>query len=157
VVGYFLGSLIFYGYICRLGRVVDRLEAYEHHLLEHPPDNAGIAVTDRFINRTPVTKYRFESRSLGTGRGSFSWLLVCLGIVISRMKHPWNLVIETILFSIFVIALFTPVGIDESSKLKFSADLAHMLAFPLGCLSAGVCFTQIIRRPVGTEKVLSDK
>ena len=93
------------------------------------------------------------ARDVGSSAGYF----VCLGIVISRMKHSWNLVIETILFSIFVIALFTPVGIDESSKLKFSADLAHMLAFPLGCLSAGVCFTQIIRRPIGTEKVLSDK
>jgi hypothetical protein len=42
------------------------------------------------------------------------------------------------LFATFVVALFLPATAGESTGLKFSADLAHMLAFPLGWLSAKI-------------------
>ena len=43
-----------------------------------------------------------------------------------------------VLFAMFVIAMLTPAAVGESAHIKFSADLAHMLAFPLGWFSAGV-------------------
>jgi hypothetical protein len=46
----------------------------------------------------------------------------------------------------FVIALLMPADVGENVRIKFSADLAHMLAFPLGWLSAGVGRKQISRQ-----------
>jgi len=74
------------------------------------------------------------ARDVGPSAGYFA----CLGLVSARVKYPWNLVSGGVLFAIFVIALFLPASAGESAQLKFSADLAHMLAFPLGWLSARV-------------------
>jgi hypothetical protein len=40
------------------------------------------------------------------------------------------------LFVMFVVVLFTRAAAGERAQLKFSADLAHILAFPLGWLSS---------------------
>jgi len=74
------------------------------------------------------------ARDVGPSAGYFA----CLGLVSARVKHPWNLISGGALFAMFVIALFLPPTAGESAQLKFSADLAHMLAFPLGWLSARV-------------------
>ena len=74
------------------------------------------------------------ARDVGPSAGYFA----CLGLVSARVKRPWNLVSGVALFAMFVVALFLPASTGESAQLKFSADLAHMLAFPLGWLSAGV-------------------
>jgi hypothetical protein len=88
------------------------------------------------------------ARDVGPSAGYFA----CLGLVNSRMKHPWNLVSGAALFAMFVIVLFTPAAVGESATLKFSADLAHMLAFPLGWLFAGVGLKQISHLPGETKK-----
>ena len=62
----------------------------------------------------------------------------CLGLVSAQLKRPWHWVSGAVLFAMFVVALFLPASAGESAQLKFSADLAHMLAFPLGWLSAGI-------------------
>jgi len=74
------------------------------------------------------------ARDVGPSAGYFA----CLGLVSARIKHPWNLVSGAALFAMFVIALFLPASAGDSAQLKFSADLAHMLAFPLGWLSARI-------------------
>jgi signal transduction histidine kinase len=70
------------------------------------------------------------ARDVGPSAGYFG----CLGLVSARLKHPWNWVSGSILLIVFATMLFTPAAIGESAKLKFSADLAHLLAFPLGWL-----------------------
>lgn len=74
------------------------------------------------------------ARDVGPSAGYFA----CLGLVSAKMKHPWNLINGITLFAIFVTAILLPAGAGESAAIKFSADLAHMLAFPLGWLSARI-------------------
>jgi hypothetical protein len=71
------------------------------------------------------------ARDVGPSAGYFA----CLGLVSARLKRPWQWFSGGILLIFFVITLFTPPAIGESAKLKFSADLAHLLAFPMGWLS----------------------
>jgi hypothetical protein len=71
------------------------------------------------------------ARDVGPSAGYFA----CLGLVSARLKRPWNWVSGGILFAMFVIILFTPAAVGENAQIKFSADLAHVLAFPLGWFS----------------------
>jgi hypothetical protein len=74
------------------------------------------------------------ARDVGPSAGYFA----CLGLVSARLKRPWQWVSGGILFVVFVTAVFLPAAAGESAHLKFSADLAHLLAFPLGWFSAGL-------------------
>jgi hypothetical protein len=74
------------------------------------------------------------ARDVGPSVGYFA----CLGLVSSRLKTPWNLLSGEALFAIFVIAMFLPAASNVNAAVKFSADLAHMLAFPLGWLSSAI-------------------
>jgi hypothetical protein len=71
------------------------------------------------------------ARDVGPSAGYFA----CLGLICSRLKHPWHWISAGILFGMFAVVLFVPAGPGESAEIKFSADLAHLLAFPLGWLS----------------------
>jgi hypothetical protein len=64
------------------------------------------------------------ARDVGPSAGYFAWL----GLVSAPLKRQWFS--GSVLLLIFVISLFMPPQIGESAELKFSADLAHLLAFP---------------------------
>jgi hypothetical protein len=81
------------------------------------------------------------ARDVGPSAGYFA----CLGLVSANLKRPWQWVSGSVLLLIFAITLFMPPTIGESAKLKFSADLAHLLAFPLGWLSSRLV-TQLFHR-----------
>jgi hypothetical protein len=72
------------------------------------------------------------TRDVGPSAGYFA----CLGLVSSRMKPPWNWVSKLAILLILIIILFLPVAAGENARINFSANLAHLLAFPLGWLSA---------------------
>jgi hypothetical protein len=74
------------------------------------------------------------ARDVGPSAGYFA----CLGLASARLKRPWHWISGSILFALFIITLFMPVSVGESAEIKFSADLAHLLAFPLGWLSSGL-------------------
>jgi hypothetical protein len=74
------------------------------------------------------------ARDVGPSAGYFA----CLGLVSARLKNPWNWISGAILFAWFVFTLFMPGAPGESATLKFSADLAHLIAFPLGWLSSRI-------------------
>jgi hypothetical protein len=71
-------------------------------------------------------------RDVGPSAGYFA----CLGLVSAQLKRPWNWVSGIVLFSMFAVALFLPAGAGENAEIKFSADFAHLLAFPLGWFSS---------------------
>jgi hypothetical protein len=71
-------------------------------------------------------------RDVGPSAGYFA----CLGLVSAQLKRPWNWVSGILLFAMFILALFLPPGAGEKAAMKFSADFAHLLAFPLGWLSS---------------------
>ena len=91
----------------------------------------------------------FEADLLARDVGPSAGYFACLGLVSAQMKCPWNLVSGVALFAVFVIALFLPAAAGESAQLKFSADLAHMLAFPLGWLSSSIGQKQAVRQERG--------
>jgi hypothetical protein len=72
------------------------------------------------------------ARDVGPSAGYFA----CLGLLSARLKRPWHWVSGGVLLVVFATALFLPAAAGESAQLKFSADLAHLLAFPLGWLSS---------------------
>jgi hypothetical protein len=72
------------------------------------------------------------ARDVGPSAGYFA----CLGLVSAQLKRPWNWVSGGILVALFLINLFIPAAAGENEQIKFSADLAHLLAFPLGWFSS---------------------
>lgn len=71
-------------------------------------------------------------RDVGPSAGYFA----CLGLVSAQLKRPWNWISGGLLFAMFVIMPFMPAAAGENAQIKFSADMAHMLAFPLGWFSS---------------------
>jgi hypothetical protein len=73
------------------------------------------------------------ARDVGPSAGYFA----CLGLVSAKLKRPRNWVSGGVLFAFFLVALFLPASAGANPKQEVSANLAHMLAFPLGWLSSG--------------------
>ncbi len=74
------------------------------------------------------------ARDVGPSAGYFA----CLGLVSSRLKHPWQWITGGALLLVFFVTLILPPGTGQNASVKFSADLAHLLAFPLGWLSGRI-------------------
>ena len=74
------------------------------------------------------------ARDVGPSAGYFA----CLGLVSARLQHPWRWAAGALLSVNFVVALLLPPGPGETAAVKFSADLAHLIAYPFGWLSAFV-------------------
>jgi hypothetical protein len=82
--------------------------------------------------------FGWEASEIARDVGPSAGYYACLGLICSQLKRPLNLVSGAVLFAMFVIVLFLPATAGESAEMKFSADLAHMLAFPLGWFLAGI-------------------
>lgn len=80
----------------------------------------------------------FEASELARDVGPSAGYFACLGLVSARMKRPWDWVSGSIILAVFAVALFLPPEAGESVHVKFSADLAHLLAYPLGWLSSKI-------------------
>jgi hypothetical protein len=74
------------------------------------------------------------ARDVGPSAGYFA----CLGLLSGWLKPPANWISGVVLLTAFIIALLIPAASGQDAQVKFSADLAHLLAFPLGWLSAGL-------------------
>ena len=96
------------------------------------------------------------ARDVGPSAGYFA----CLGLVSSRLKYPWHWTSGGILLLVFATILFMPPTIDESAALKFSADLAHLLAFPLGWLSgwfiSRTAIRSLVKKPENTRSGIKE-
>lgn len=90
------------------------------------------------LARDSLRSFGLEASELARDVGPSAGYFACLGLVSARLKHPWNWLSGGVLLLGFAVALFLPPDSGESAAVKFSADLAHMLAFPLGWLSAGL-------------------
>ncbi|NJC95748.1 MAG: hypothetical protein C3F07_08660 [Anaerolineales bacterium] len=76
------------------------------------------------------------ARDVGPSAGYFA----CLGLVSAKLKRPWNLISGGVLLLIFLTVLLLPPQAGEDARIKFSADLAHLMAFPLGWISLFIDF-----------------
>lgn len=71
------------------------------------------------------------SRDVGPSAGYFG----SLGLLSAHLKYPWNLVSGGIIVIALEIALFHVNG-NNSLGMEVSADIAHVIAFPLGWYSS---------------------
>lgn len=85
-----------------------------------------------------LRSFGLEASQLARDVGPSAGYFACLGLVSARLKHPWNWMSGGVLLLGFAVALTLPPGSGESAAVKFSADLAHLIAFPFGWLSAGL-------------------
>lgn len=73
------------------------------------------------------------SRDVGPSAGYFG----ALGLVSANLKHPWNLISGGLIFVGLQLALLRISG-GNNLGMEVSADLAHLIAFPLGWYSSKI-------------------
>jgi hypothetical protein len=73
------------------------------------------------------------SRDVGPSAGYFG----SLGLVSAHLRYPWNLISGGLIFIGLQVALLYVSG-NNNLGLKISADLAHLIAFPLGWYSSKI-------------------
>lgn len=73
------------------------------------------------------------SRDVGPSAGYFG----ALGLVSANLKNPWNLISGGLIFVGLQLALLHLSG-GNSLGMEVSADLAHLIAFPLGWYSSKI-------------------
>ena len=78
------------------------------------------------------------TRDVGPSAGYFG----ALGLVSSRLKSPWNLVSGGLIFVALEIALLNING-NNTLGMEVSADIAHIIAFPLGWYSSRLMNTLV--------------
>ncbi len=73
-------------------------------------------------------------RDVGPSAGYFG----CLGFASRCLSSRLGPLINGFILAILLINLFKPASYEEDRNTKFFADLAHLIAFPLGWLAAGL-------------------
>ena len=74
----------------------------------------------------------FFSRDVGPSAGYMG----SLGLITTFLPNPWRWMTLCAILISLIVALFLPPRAGESSTVKLAADLAHLIAFPLGWTSA---------------------
>ena len=73
------------------------------------------------------------SRDVGPSAGYFA----ALGLVAATLKKPWHWIVGGVIFTGLAISMLT-ISVHGNLGMELSADLAHLIAFPLGWLSLGI-------------------
>ncbi len=76
----------------------------------------------------------FFSRDVGPSAG----FMGSLGLVSSGLPRPWRWVAFSVILLFLLVSLFLPPRVGETQTVKLSADLAHLIAFPLGWISSSL-------------------
>jgi hypothetical protein len=86
------------------------------------------------IRRLGFTQERalFFSRNVGPSAG----YMACLGLITTFLPKPWRWVAFGLIMAYLVIALLLPACAGVTPAIELSDDLAHLIAYPLGWLSA---------------------
>jgi hypothetical protein len=80
----------------------------------------------------PQARTLFFSRDVGPSAG----YMASLGLVTTFLPKPWRWVVFGAIFIFLIVALFLPPRPGETPAVKLSADMAHLIAYPLGWMSA---------------------
>ena len=78
----------------------------------------------------PQARALFFSRDVGPSAGYMG----SLGFVVRYLPKPWRWVAFAGIFVFLIISIFLPARTGEAQAVKLAADLAHLIAFPLGWL-----------------------
>lgn len=74
------------------------------------------------------------ARDVGPSAGYFG----CLGLACHSLSGRWRWLISGGVLGLLFAALMIPLRKDETPAVKLTADIAHLIAFPLGWLSGWV-------------------
>ena len=74
----------------------------------------------------------FFSRNVGPSAG----FVGCLGLITTFLPKPWRFVVFSAILVYLLIALFLPSRAEYPPAIELSDDLAHLIAYPLACISA---------------------
>ncbi len=77
------------------------------------------------------------ARDVGPSAGYFG----CLGLASARLPKPWKYLSGIVVIGGLLFAALSPAKDEQNAVLKLAADLAHIIAFPLGWFSSSL-FTQ---------------
>jgi hypothetical protein len=106
------------------------------------------------LSRHQLRQFGLEAviwaRDVGPSAGYFA----CLGLASSLLKRPWNFISGTGVLAILTIALLMPASSGQSAQIKFSADLAHLLAFPIGWLIGLVASKKPSSRMIRMDRII---
>jgi hypothetical protein len=70
-----------------------------------------------------------------------------LGLITTFLPKPWRWVAFGAILIFLIIVVFIPPVTGETYAVKLSADLAHLIAFPLGWMSAYIFKIKTIKTP----------
>lgn len=73
------------------------------------------------------------ARDVGPSAGYFG----CLGLASRRLPRPWQWLSGTAVLAGLIWTLFQSPKAGQGTAVKLAADLAHLIAFPLGWLTGG--------------------
>jgi hypothetical protein len=74
----------------------------------------------------------FFSRDVGPSAGYMG----SLGYITTLLPKPWRWMAFGAILVFLIVSLFLPPRPSETQAVKLSADMAHLIAFPLGWISA---------------------
>jgi hypothetical protein len=74
----------------------------------------------------------FFSRDVGPSAG----YMASLGLVTTFLPKPWRWIAFGAILIFLISALFIPPRSGETQAVKLAADMAHLIAYPLGWMSA---------------------
>ncbi len=74
----------------------------------------------------------FVARDVGPSAGAFG----ALGLVIGLLPRPWRWIGGGVILAALLAVILTLPGSGDEATLSLTADLAHLIAFPLGWLMA---------------------
>ena len=80
----------------------------------------------------PQARALFFSRDVGPSAGYMG----SLGFVTTYLPKPWRWIAFGGVLGFLVISLFLPPRAGETQAVKLAADMAHLIAYPLGWLLA---------------------
>ncbi len=78
-----------------------------------------------------ITTALLLARDVGPSAGYFA----CFGLALYYIMKPWNWIISLIIFASLAVSFTQSLTSRPISILELSADMAHLIAFPLGWLS----------------------
>jgi hypothetical protein len=74
----------------------------------------------------------FFSRNVGPSAGYMG----TLGLITTFLPKPWRWVVFGVILAYLLFAVFQPSQAGVTPAIEFSDDLAHLIAYPIGFMSA---------------------
>ena len=90
----------------------------------------------------PAARAVFFSRDVGPSAGYMG----SLGYIVTYLPKPWRRIVFAVILTILVVSLFVPPRPGQTLAIKLADDMSHLIAFPLGWLTASFKRRKTLRK-----------